>query len=192
MASSSYRADQVSSELPVMLFANLFRRSPKGTHRQPCRRRPGFEPRLEALEDRSLPSTLTVLNLNDAGPGSLRQAIADTNASAGADVIKFASGLSGTIVLTSGQLSIIDDLSIDGPSDHGLTVSGNNASRVFSIGGVSTDVVIRDLTISNGKADAVLGPTLGGGILNNQANLTLSRVTVSNNQALGGAVGSGG
>jgi hypothetical protein len=35
-----------------------------------------FRPRLERLEDRCLPSTVT--NLNDAGPGSLRQAILDT------------------------------------------------------------------------------------------------------------------
>jgi hypothetical protein len=60
------------------------------------------------------------------------------------------------------------------------------------------DVVIRDLTVANGRASGTtvtgpLGPaTLGGGILNDQAHLTLSRVTLTNNQAVGELVGGGG
>src|SRR5258708_1818083 len=70
-----------------------------------------FTPRLEALEDRALPSTFTVLNVADSGAGSLRQAILDANANAGADTINFAGQLHGTIGLTSGQLpAITDDL----------------------------------------------------------------------------------
>src|SRR5687767_12828149 len=34
-------------------------------------------PRLEILEDRSVPSTFTVRNLDDSGPDSLRQVILD-------------------------------------------------------------------------------------------------------------------
>src|SRR5262245_27763170 len=61
-----------------------------------------FVPRLEALEDRTLLSTLTVLNTADSGAGSLREAIATANSG---DTIDFAHKLSGkTIVLTSGQL----------------------------------------------------------------------------------------
>ena len=41
-----------------------------------------FMPCLEALEDRCLPSTFTVLNTADGGAGSLRQAILDANAHA--------------------------------------------------------------------------------------------------------------
>ena len=44
---------------------------------------------LEALEDRTVPSTFTVQNLADSGPGSLRQAILAANANPGADVIRF-------------------------------------------------------------------------------------------------------
>jgi hypothetical protein len=54
-------------------------------------------PRLEALEDRTLPSNFKVLNLNDSGAGSLRAAVAAANANPGADTITFASGVLGTI-----------------------------------------------------------------------------------------------
>src|SRR5262245_41836428 len=139
---------------------------------------------VEPLEDRTVPSTFTVRNLADSGPGSLRQAILDANDRPGADTIRFAPAASdGTIALTSGQLSITDDLIIDGPGANALAVSGNDASRVFRISsGVS--VTIDDLTITHGRADN------GGGIWNAGGNLTLIRVVVSDNQALG-APGSG-
>src|SRR5438876_204504 len=72
--------------------------------------RRGFIPQVMALEDRTLPSTFTVFNLNDSGFGSLRQAVFLANVFPGADTINFAPWLSGTIKLTSGQLNIIDDV----------------------------------------------------------------------------------
>jgi hypothetical protein len=47
-------------------------------------------------------ATITVANTNDNGPGSLRQALLDTNAG---DTIAFA--VTGTIVLTSDGLVVI-------------------------------------------------------------------------------------
>src|SRR5262249_46757700 len=102
---------------------------------------------LEALEDRTLPSTFTVLNLDDSGPGSLRAAILAVNANPGADTVQFAPGLQGTITLssTNGELKITDDLTINGPGASLLTVSGNSASRVFHVSNNST-VTIAGLT----------------------------------------------
>src|SRR5262249_22285258 len=134
-----------------------------------------------ALEDRVVPSTFTVVNLNDGGPGSLRQAVLDANALTGADTIAFAHGLTGAIPLTSGQLSITDSLAIDGPGAYRLAVSGNLQSRVFSISGGVT-VTIARLTITDGR---VIGGTGGGGILNTGSTLTLANDVLSNNQALG-------
>src|SRR5215831_8244658 len=142
-----------------------------------------FVPRLDVLEDRTLPSTFTVMNLHDSGPGSLRAAIAAANANPGPDQIKFADGVTGTSPLTSGQLDISGDLAIHGPGADELTVSGNNASRVFAIASGVT-VTLSDLTIAQGKA------VTGGGI-DNAGILTLRDSTVASNQAVGGAGGGG-
>src|SRR5262245_55167448 len=78
---------------------------------------------VELLEDRTVPSTFTVRNLADSGPGSLRQAVLDANAHPGADLIAFAPAASGTIALTGGELSVTGDLTIVGPGAQRLTVS---------------------------------------------------------------------
>jgi hypothetical protein len=159
-----------------------------GNGRSAARSRPAAccRPRLEPLENRTLPSTFTVLNLADSGTGSLRQAVHDANANPGADAIAFAHGLHGTIGLTSGQLSITDALSITGPGATQLTISGSNASRVFDIG-AGTTVTIADLTIANGATvgdGATVGSLGGGGILNEAgATLTLRDAALTNNTA---------
>ena len=151
----------------------------------PSGRRAGFRPRLESLEDREVPATFTVSNLADAGNGSLRQAVLDANALPGADAIVFAEGMQGTIALTGGQLSITDHLTIDGPGADLLAISGNDASRVFRISGGVT-AAIDDLTITHGRAAGD-----GGGILNTGNTLTLDRVVLSNNLAVGTSAGNG-
>ena len=73
------------------------------------------------INDDFAPATFVVTNLNDSGPGSLRQAILSANAnSPAADTINFQAGLTGTITLTSGELAITDSVTINGP---GLSVS---------------------------------------------------------------------
>ncbi len=123
-------------------------------------------------------ASFTVINLNDAGVGSLRQAILDANSAAGADTIRFDEGLTGTIPLTTGQLAITDSVDIEDPGAV-ITVSGNNTSRVFYIYSslAELDVSISGLTITAGSAD------IGAGIANFNENLTLDSVTISNNIA---------
>src|SRR5262249_30624981 len=99
--------------------ANPFQ--PRKVHRAPVLRRRGFLPRLEGLEDRTVPSTLTVTNNLDSGSGSLRYAI--THAHDG-DTIAFAPGLAGqTIALTSDELAIKNSVDIEGPGASLLTIS---------------------------------------------------------------------
>ena len=88
---------------------------------------------VEQLEDRRLLATFTVINLADSGTGSLRQAIVDANVNLGNDIIQFASGVNGTITLTSGELAITSAVDLQGPGSSIVAVSGNNASRVFNL-----------------------------------------------------------
>ncbi len=132
---------------------------------------------LESLEDRFTPSTLTVSNLLDHGAGSLRDQIA---AAAPGDTIVFA--VTGTISLTSGELDITQDLTIQGPGATHVTVNGRNAQRVFHIE-PSAAVTISGLTIANGHV-----ADLGAGI-KSEGSLSLRDSTLSNNTA--GAGGGG-
>jgi hypothetical protein len=136
-------------------------------------------PRLESLEDRTQPSTFTVKNLNDSGANSLRAGLLS-----GDSAIAFANGLHGTISLTSGELSITNNVTIEGPGANKLTVSGDDASRVFDISG-DANATIDGLTISDGLA------TAGGGILlEGDASLSIGNCTLTDNEALGSLTGS--
>jgi hypothetical protein len=145
---------------------------------------------LEALEGRALPSTFTVSNLLDnTDPGSLRWAVGQANSNPGPDTVVFASGVSGTLALTGGELLITDSVTINGPGASLLTVSGNNASRVFDVSNSAT-VTLAGLTIANGSVtghDDTGTPITsygGGGILNQAGStLTLNQDTLSNNTA---------
>jgi hypothetical protein len=146
---------------------------------KPTRRQGTFRPRLEALEDRWLPSTLTVTSPKDDGPHSLRAEIAAASAN---DVIVFSPKLDGqTLTLTSVTLYITKNLTIQGPGAGQLTISGGNDIRVFEIA-PNTTVTLSGLTITKGNSSSGTGPTgnLGGGILN-QGTLTVSGCTVSGN-----------
>ena len=88
-------------------------------HRPPGCPRRSLAPCLEVLGERVLLSTLTVLNLADSGPGSLRATIA---AASSGDTINFAARLNyHTITLTGGQLAVGKNLDIEGPGANKLT-----------------------------------------------------------------------
>ena len=72
-------------------------------------------------------ATVIVTNTADTGSGSLRFAV--SRAFSG-DTIDL-TGLSGTILLTSGHILISKSLTIVGPGPNNLAVSGNAAIRIF-------------------------------------------------------------
>ena len=81
-----------------------------------------LRPRVELMEDRTLLSTFLVSNTGDSGPGSLRQAILDSNAATGAtNTIDFDIPGSGvqTIVPLSPLPAITNPVLIDGFSQPG-------------------------------------------------------------------------
>ena len=123
-----------------------------------------------------------------SGPGqiSLRQAVNLANALPTADAITFAAQFANslTITLTAGPLVLTDKATttIAGPGANLLTVSGNEASRVFDVAGGSA--AISGLTVTGGSADS------GAGLRNSGGTLVIKNVTVSGNTAtgLGGGV----
>jgi hypothetical protein len=98
---------------------------------------------LEALEGRVVLSTLTVTNTLDSGHGSLRYEIAQAEKHPAKDTIEFkipktdpgynsSTGI-WTITLTSGELDITQNLTIQGLGASLLTISGDFRSRVFEV-----------------------------------------------------------
>ena len=129
-------------------------------------------------------ATLTVTSTADAGgtcPGAnctLRQAIL---AAASGDTINFAGGLS-TVTLTSAELLINKNLTINGPGAGLLTVQRSTAGgtpefRIFRIE-AGFSATLSGFTIANGN-----GGDFGGGVYTNGGTLTLIEVAISGNRA---------
>jgi len=130
-------------------------------------------------------ATFTVTNRNDSGPGSLRQAVLDANADlATTHTITFQSGLTGTITLVNGEIAITGRMTINGPGQNVLTISGNRTSRVFYV--TSAGVTLQGLTIKEGGNSSLNDN--GGGIYNSGV-LTLNHLIMSGNTGVyGGAI----
>ena len=152
-----------------------------------------------AVEMQTDTFNFTVLNTNDSGAGSLRQAITNANANGTAlrDIV-FANNLSATTInLQSALPDITSNLTINGrvtnPTtgqlDSIIVQRDPNAAasfRIFNIVGGLSRVAINTLTIANGNAG---NGTFGGGVFSG-SNLTLTNVHVTGNQAgSGGGVG---
>jgi CSLREA domain-containing protein len=157
-------------------------------------------------------ATFEVTTTADASTGAcdaictLRDAIAAANANAEADTITFASGVTGTITLALGQLTIDSsyDLTIAGPGAGALAVSGADSSRVFAV--ADGRATLSGLTIRDGAAATGAGlyatggevtvvdthltdnhaSSSGGAIATRGISLTLTRTQVTGNTAGGG------
>lgn len=131
----------------------------------------------------------TVTNLNDSGPGSLRDAIEEANIHPGDDTITFDPGLSGTITLTSGALIITDDVSIIGPGANVLAVSGNHASGAFDVEDLAEGTInISGITVKDSGGSASAPPAVGNEI---PGDLVLTDCVLSGNSGYVVAWGDG-
>ncbi len=148
------------------------------------RRRHRFAPDLLTLEARALLSTLTVMNDNDSGSGSLRY---ELGVAQPGDIIAFSPKAYGTITLTSGPLSVATGVDIQGPGRSKVAVSG---------GGKSTDFVVEQgvtATISGLKiTGGSFANGFGGGGITNYGTLTLANALVTGNTVASGSYGAGG
>lgn len=158
-------------------------------------------------------ATFTVTNLNDAGAGSLRDAIGQANAAVGADTVQFQTGLAGTIPLAS-EIAITDTLHLAGPGVSAIRIDGNLTTRLFKVQGASGDAItatFSGLTLANGHAtdeggaiwatgdnvsvggcifDGNIANTRGGAIFVAGANLSIDASGIWNSQtgSTGGAI----
>jgi predicted outer membrane repeat protein len=152
------------------------------------RGRATYQPRVETLEGRDLPSvTLYVVNTLDgspAPPGSLRQALQIAPPGA---TIKFILPALSTIFLTAGPLDVTQNVSIMGPGAVNLTVDGGGVSTVFFVFAPGMAVHISGLTIAHGAASTPLAD--GGGLANHAGTLYVTSCAFTNNAAnLGGGL----
>src|SRR5262249_50347498 len=136
---------------------------------------------LTIYKDPHAPSQIVVTSrFDDNKKGTLRDAIAQANADAKkgiSDTIVFDIAQMGTntLVLTAGQLDLnaagSGTVTIDGGTQ--VTLSGNNASRVFQVA-AGARAILTGLTITGGFAAGT-----GGGILN-AGILTVANSTIAN------------
>src|SRR5208337_918772 len=156
----------------------------RGRERDAARRRLRLRPTVLTLEGRTLLSTtwtVTQFGPDDGSTGTLSWAVGKANADHGGDTIQFDSTVFSTprtITLSGTQLELSGTTApttITGPAG-GVTVSGNNASRVFQVD-ANVTASISGLTITGGKTSGN-----GGGLFNN-GTTTLTNCTVSGNSA---------
>jgi hypothetical protein len=148
--------------------------------------------RLETLDDRITPATITVTGAGDTvavdGVVTLREALASVNAGAGVnadvaavgaygtnDQVVFAPQLIGQTITLGG--TALPDLSrsvtIAGPGAASLTISGNNQSGILGVLGGAT-VTVSGLTLAAGNTQG------NGGGINNLGTLTVVGCVVTN------------
>jgi len=159
-----------------------------------------MRPTVMALEGRTLLSmTIHVNNFTDStvtGQTDLRQAIQQANSDAAGDTIVFDLTTPQTIPLGSMLPIITSDLTINGPGENMLTISGQGSARILFVN--QGNVTISDLTLANGLARGGTGggggAGMGGALFVNglyngsqvTTSVTLNNVAFTGNQAVGG------
>ena len=110
---------------------------------------------------------------------SLRDAL---SAAVSGDVITFKSGLTGTITLTEGFLTIEAALTLTGAGSTSITVDGIGSEHVFYVEAVVGNVVMSGLTITGSEGGAAI-------YTQNDGDFTLTDVNVTgNNGSYGGGL----
>jgi hypothetical protein len=181
----------------MSLFSWLRNRTPARAPRGRPQRWPAaprFRPKLEALEDRTLPSTYYA-----ATASQLIADISAANKAGGANAIVLTAPTTSPYVLTAvnntanknganalPQINKKDTLTIVGNGD---TIERSTASPAFRLFDVAAggSLTLENLTLQNGVAAGY-----DGGAIYNQGTLVLSGVTVQDNTAEGFPAAGGG
>jgi CSLREA domain-containing protein len=159
------------------------------------------------LRSGALAASITVNSIaDDTTAGNtqctLREALANANSNsdttggdcaAGQDASDVITITANGTITTASRLDVLEGVTINGPGEALLTVSGNNNHRVFYLYAPDESVTISNLTVSGGTTTS----EPGAGIASFNTNLTLNHVTISGNTASSSAggglfVGAGG
>lgn len=139
------------------------------------------------------PVASIVTNCDDAGAGSLRNAITIADDPAIIDMTALACS---TITLTTGAIvTTITNIALNGPTDHALTISGSHLDRVFvhqGAAGAGRTLALDHLNITDGAATSAFEEYGDGGCIFAASNLTMQNSTVSNCAANGSIHSKGG
>ncbi|HEY6892915.1 MAG TPA: choice-of-anchor Q domain-containing protein [Rhodanobacteraceae bacterium] len=124
-------------------------------------------------------STLAVTECSES---AVREAVA--SASSG-DTIDLTALSACTITLAAGEIAVaVDDLTVEGPADSSLTLSGNHASRIFHHTGQGL-LTLDHLTITEGNyvtpvQDKYVSYVGTGGAVHSEGSVTLANSSVTN------------
>lgn len=145
----------------------------------------------------------STLDTNDMKPGdgicrdtrgrcTLRAAVEETNALKGSDIIRLTAENyilkipgTGEQYAATGDLDILDNLSITGITPSRTIIDGAGIDRVFHITKSGLMLNLSQLAIIGG--DALISKEKGGAIRNNGSTVNLKNVTVQDNVAVNGA-----
>lgn len=173
--------------------------------------------RLERLEERRVLATMVVTDLDDgpletlAGDGelSLREAVEAINSAAAVDGIGPSEGNFGTndtilfesalfssgaqtLLLTAGQLELVNPVILVGPATSLLKIDAQQNSRVFLVPELSTgDYLLARMTLTGGRTTGT--QQLGGAVHSfSTGTLSLSELVITNSSTLGNFAAGGG
>ncbi|NDI98071.1 T9SS type A sorting domain-containing protein [Flavobacterium sp. LaA7.5] len=127
--------------------------------------------------------TVTVMNSNDSGAGSFRQAVID--AAAGSTIV-FDAAVNGNTIMLVSAVTIDKNLTISGNGEDQTMISGGDTTRIFSITDTE-NITVNNLTLTNGFA-----VDNGGAISSLNSMLTLNDVTITSSDAAGNNADQGG
>ena len=168
--------DRMAAHPEVLEQMRAQLKAQRAQHLAAVQARLGATPHAKGVQPKAL---VAVTNCNDAGAGSLRDAVASA---ATGDTIDMTTLACSTITLTTGSIAIgQDDLTIAGPGATALTIDADDSSTVFDFLGTGA-LAVNAVTLTNGYSNGYSG----GAIWAYYGDITLQDSVISNSYVYDG------